>query len=237
MMKNPHPAQGRFYVLIAALGLMLLLFLAALYDAQILNGSENRARSIASNATWQTVEASRGILTDTNGKVLVSNRLAYTLTFNKKNFQSDEELNAAIWRLIALCQETDTAWVDTLPISQNSPYLYLSSRDDETFTKFLAKNKLSVQSTSTALLENLRTLFGINDSYTRSQARLIAGVRYELASRESYVFAEDVSTELISQITDGNFAGVTTGQSSIREYNTTYAAHILGRISRIYAEN
>ena len=67
MMKNPHPAQGRFYVLIAALGLMLLLFLAALYDAQILNGSENRARSIASNATWQTVEASRGILTDTNG--------------------------------------------------------------------------------------------------------------------------------------------------------------------------
>ena len=151
MMKNPHLAQGRFYVLIAALGLMMLLFLAALYNAQILNGSENRARSIASNATWQTVEASRGILTDTNGKVLVSNRLAYTLTFSKKNFQSDEELNAAIWRLIALCQETDTAWVDTLPISQNSPYLYLSSRDDETFTKFLAKNKLSVQSTSTAL--------------------------------------------------------------------------------------
>lgn len=237
MMKNPHPAQGRFYVLIAALGLMMLLFLAALYNAQILNGSENRARSIASNATWQTVEASRGILTDTNGKVLVSNRLAYTLTFSKKNFQSDEELNAAIWRLIALCQETDTAWVDTLPISQNSPYLYLTSRDDETFTKFLAKNKLSVQSTSTALLENLRTLFGISDSYTRSQARLIAGVRYELASRESYVFAEDVSTELISQITDGNFAGVTTGQSSIRDYNTTYAAHILGRITRIYAED
>ncbi len=237
MMKNPHPAQGRFYVLIVALGLMLLLFLAALYDAQILNGNENRARSIASNATWQTVEASRGILTDTNGKVLVSNRLAYTLTFSKKNFQSDEELNAAIWRLIALCQETDTAWVDTLPISQNSPYLYLSSRDDETFTKFLAKNKLSAQSTSTALLENLRTLFGISDSYTRSQARLIAGVRYELASRESYVFAEDLSTELISQITDGNFAGVTTGQSSIRDYNTTYAAHILGRITRIYAED
>ena len=237
MMKNPHPAQGRFYVLIVALGLMLLLFLAALYDAQIAHGSENRAKSIASNATWQTVEASRGILTDRNGKMMVSNRLAYTLTFSKNNFQSDEELNAAIWRLIALCQETDTAWVDTLPISRNSPYLYLASRDNETFTKFLEKNKLSDQSTSTALLESLRTLFGISDSYTLSQARLIAGVRYELASRESYVFAEDVSTDLISQITDGNFAGVTTGQSSIRDYNTTYAAHILGRITRIYAED
>ena len=74
MMKNPHPSRSRLYVLAAALGLMLLLFLAALYDAQILHGSENRAKSIASNATWQTVEASRGMITDRNGKVLVSNR-------------------------------------------------------------------------------------------------------------------------------------------------------------------
>ena len=43
MMKNPHPSRSRLYVLAAALGLMLLLFLAALYDAQILHGSENRA--------------------------------------------------------------------------------------------------------------------------------------------------------------------------------------------------
>ena len=128
MMKNPHPSRSRLYVLAAALGLMLLLFLAALYDAQILHGSENRAKSIASNATWQSVEASRGIITDRNGKVLVSNRLAYTLTFSKKSFQTDAELNDAIWRLIGLCQETDTVWVDTLPISQSAPYLYLASR-------------------------------------------------------------------------------------------------------------
>ena len=82
MMKSPHPARSRLLVLVVALGLMMLLFLIALYDAQILHGSENRAKSIASNATWETVEASRGIITDTNGKVLVSNRLAYTLTFD-----------------------------------------------------------------------------------------------------------------------------------------------------------
>ena len=86
MMKNPHPAHNRMTALSVALGLIMLLFIAALYSAQILNGSENRARSIASNATWQSVEASRGIITDRNGKVLVSNRLAYTLTFSKKSF-------------------------------------------------------------------------------------------------------------------------------------------------------
>ena len=57
MMKSPHPARSRLYVLVVALGLMLLLFLIALYDAQVLHGSENRARSIASNATEESVEA------------------------------------------------------------------------------------------------------------------------------------------------------------------------------------
>ncbi len=237
MMKSPHPARSRLLVLVVALGLMLLLFLIALYDAQILHGSENRAKSIASNATWETVEASRGIITDTNGKVLVSNRLAYTLTFDKTAFADDAALNDAIWQLIQLCQETETVWVDTLPIAQDSPYLYLASRNEETFWNFLADNKLSPSLPSRRLLSELRTLFQIDDSYTEAQARLIAGVRYELRSRDSYVFAEDVSTELISRITDGDFPGVTTGQDSLREYNTTYAAHILGRISRIYAEN
>ena len=237
MMKNPHPSQSRLYMLVAALGLMLLVFVIALYDAQIIHGSENRAKSIVSNATWQSVEASRGILTDRNGKVLVSNRLAYTLTFSKQSFQSDSELNAAIWRLIDLCRQSDVAWVDTLPLSQRAPYLYLASRDEENFTKFLEKNKLNAKSNSSELLRSLRTLFQIDSSYTDQQARLIAGVRYELAGRDSYVFAEDVPTKLISQITDGGFAGVTTGQSSIRAYNTTYAAHLLGRITRIYAED
>ena len=237
MMKSPHPARSRLLVLVVALGLMMLLFLIALYDAQILHGSENRAKSIASNATWETVEASRGIITDTNGKVLVSNRLAYTLTFDKTAFADDDALNDAIWQLIQLCQETETVWVDTLPIAQDAPYLYLASRNEETFWSFLANNKLSPSLPSRRLLGELRTLFHIDDSYTEAQARLIAGVRYELRSRDSYVFAEDVSTELISRITDGDFPGVTTGQDSLREYNTTYAAHILGRISRIYAEN
>lgn len=237
MMKNPHPSQRRLYLLTVMLGLMLLLFVIALYDAQIVHGSENRAKSIASNATWQSVEASRGIITDRNGKVMVSNRLAYTLTFSKQPFQSDTELNAAIWRLIELCQQSDVTWVDTLPMSQRAPYLYLASREEENFTKFLEKSKLSAGSTSSQLLTTLRTLFQIDDSYSTQQARLIAGVRYELSGRDSYVFVEDASTELISQITDGNFAGVTTGQSSIRSYNTTYAAHLLGRITRIYAED
>ena len=106
MMKNPHPAKRRILVLLGVFAAFLLLFLAALYDAQILHGKENRARSISNNATSETVPASRGIITDRNGKVLVSNRLAYTLVFDRSGFTDDAALNSAILRLIQLCEET-----------------------------------------------------------------------------------------------------------------------------------
>ncbi|MBQ3549091.1 MAG: penicillin-binding protein A [Oscillospiraceae bacterium] len=226
------------HVLVIFSVVVLLLFLAVLFDAQISKGSEFRAKSIASNATWQTVDASRGILTDRNGKVLVSNRLTYTLTLDKREFPDNASLNEAIDRLIKLAQKTGTVWEDTLPLSRElSPVLYLSSFGGEDFQSFLEKNGISRGKTAPEMLQTLRELFEIGASYDDIEARLIAGVRYELDGRSSYVFSEDVPGEMIAQITDGKFAGVTTGISTSRVYNTKYAAHILGRITRIYEED
>ncbi len=110
MIQNPIPQNGASSCCWAFFAAFLLLFAAVLYDAQVAHGSENRAKSIASNASSETVTASRGMITDRNGKVLVSNRLAYTLVFDRSGFKKDEDaLNAAILRLIDLCRETDTA--------------------------------------------------------------------------------------------------------------------------------
>jgi len=49
MMKNPHPSRRRVYVLLGFFCAFLVLFFAVLYDAQVVHGSENRARSITSN--------------------------------------------------------------------------------------------------------------------------------------------------------------------------------------------
>ena len=101
-------AKSRLVPLVLIFGMILLIFCGVLYNTQILNGSDYKARSLASNATAQTVEASRGIITDRNGKVLVSNRLAYTLVFDRSGFADDAALNAAILRLVQLCEETGT---------------------------------------------------------------------------------------------------------------------------------
>ena len=237
MTKNPKPFR-RMDVLAIFSAVIFVLFLVVLFDAQISKGSEYRAKSIASNATWETVDASRGILTDRNGKVLVSNRLTYTLTLNKEPFIDNASFNASVDRLIKLALETGTAWVDTLPLSRDlTPMLYLSSRNDEDFLKFLEKNGISRGLNAPQMLRALRELFEIGAGYDDMAARLIAGVRYELDSRSSYVFSENVPGEMISQIVDGAFPGVATGVSTSRVYNTEYAAHILGRITRIYEED
>ena len=242
-MHESEPTKKRLYVLIGLLAATLAVFFITMYLTQIVHGSQYRAQSISSNATTETVEASRGILTDRNGKVLVSNRLTYTLTFSREGFSDDMALNDAIWRLITLCRSNDTAWTDTLPLSLSAPWRYLSQPSEEQFAAFCKKAKLcsdlsaSDAPSAAELFQSLRELFSIDSRYTDAQARLIAGVRYELYSRTSYVFADDASVELLSQVADGHFAGVTTGTSSKRVYNTPYAAHILGRISRIYAED
>lgn len=236
MMQNPHPAKRRVIALLAFFGAFLLLFAAVLYDAQILHGGENRAKSISSNAASETVTASRGIITDRNGKVLVSNRLAYTLMFDRSGFDDDAALNAAILRLVQLCEETGTGWNDTLPIGRVGNFLRYSNARSETFDKFIEKNDLTSGASGRQLLSELRELYHVDESLSEREARLIVGVRYELHSRDSYTFAEDVSTEVLSLITDGRYEGVTIRTASARVYNTALAAHILGTIGPIWQE-
>ena len=237
MMKNPHPSRRRVYVLLGFFCAFLVLFFAVLYDAQVVHGSENRARSITSNTASETVTASRGIITDRNGKVLVSNRLAYTLVFDKSAFGKDDgALNDAIWRLIQLCQEQGVTWNDTLPMTTGSSPQLTSKSLTESFREYLDDNKLPTDGGSAEVLAAMRKLYKVDDSYTDAQARLIVGVRYELDGRSSYTFAEDVSTELLGRITDGKYRGVTIKTAAARVYNTKLAAHILGTVGAIWQE-
>lgn len=237
MMKNPHPSRRRVYVLLGFFCAFLVLFFAVLYDAQVVHGSENRARSITSNTASETVTASRGIITDRNGKVLVSNRLAYTLVVDKSSFGKDEAaLNDAIWQLIQLCQAQGVTWNDTLPMTTGSSPQLTSKSLTESFREYLDDNKLPTDGGSAEVLAAMRKLYKVDDSYTDAQARLIVGVRYELDGRSSYTFAEDVSTELLGRITDGKYRGVTIKTAAARVYNTKLAAHILGTVGAIWQE-
>ena len=235
---NSHPLKYRLLTLAGFFLAVLLAFFYVLYETQIVHGSEYLAQSISSNAKRETVDASRGIITDRNGKVLVSNRLSYTLSFSSADFSDDESLNDAILRLVTLFRSNNTVWVDTLPLTRTAPYIFRVTVEDDNLQTFLNKTKIPSTESPAAFFRDLRAYFHIADTYTDAQARDIVGVRYELTLHGgAYIFSEDVDVALLSQITDGHYTGTSTGTTSLRIYNTPSAAHILGRISRIYQED
>ncbi len=262
--------------LIGAYVLCLALFTGILYNAQIVNGSEYLARSTIQVTTTKTVETSRGIITDRNGKILVSNREIYTVSFDPDLVpdQDGETHQAAVaralLRILTLFQEHGVAWGDSLPIGDAEPYGYAfagaTGAQRAWFSHYLAdrkwsnteltassssplmsqtlldKLKLTGSTALTAphLLELMRADFGVPTDFSRQEARLVLGVLYELRLRKltanavtvPYVFAEDLSVEIISILNDGAFEGVVIGSKAVRQYNTDYAAHILGRVGK-----
>lgn len=68
------------------------------------------------------------------------------------------------------------------------------------------------------------------------RARAVAGVLFELYYRDKinnwppYIFAEDVDIDFISRVKERSLAGVEINAVTRRQYNTSYAAHLLGRV-------
>lgn len=117
---DPKRFTRRLVALGAAMFLVALVFVVTLFDAQIVHGDDYLAKSIRTNAKVETVKGTRGVITDRNGKVLVSNRAVYTLNFDASLVSSDE-LNDALLRLIELMHAQGVEIRDILPLSQEAP--------------------------------------------------------------------------------------------------------------------
>ena len=246
-----EPKQFRYRL--AALGglfvLFLLWFIATMFDAQILHGDDYLNQSISTNASVETVEASRGILTDRNGKVLISNRAIYTLEFDA-SLVPDDSLNDAISRLLTLLDSRGVAHGDLLPISETAPFSYdFTPAQGRKLIKYLTNEKwinptlITEENFPTALpapalFARLRSEYGVDSALSDEQARALVGLRYSLAISKmdgyaAFTCASDVDVPLISLIKDGNYEGVKVGTASERVYETDAAAHILGRVGAI----
>lgn len=94
--------------------------------------------------------------------------------------------------------------------------------------------------TAPYLIELMIEEMDLPDGFTLVEIRQVLGVRYELALRKlanytDYILVENVDTAFISMISDGGYAGAKITSSSVRQYETEFAAHILGYVSRLDA--
>ena len=86
----------RLYVLAALFFIVAAVYIGVLYDTQVNNYDYYYASSVRSIARSETVEAARGNITDRNGKVLVSSRSSYNLTFDASLLEKDEDANESL---------------------------------------------------------------------------------------------------------------------------------------------
>ncbi|MDR1131886.1 MAG: hypothetical protein LBL15_05665 [Oscillospiraceae bacterium] len=214
-------------------------FLVSLYRLQIVEGADYYAQSQSSIVTTTTVVAARGNILDRYGRVLVSNRVCNNLIFNTDELFEQDDPNAVILELTQAVEDSGDTYTDTLPITKEAPFEYVPNMTDMQKTRlaaYLEANKLPASTTAVELMAFFRDAFDIDNNYTSEQTRTVAGVRYEIKIRyvigtSDYIFAVDVSIDLITKLMENNVPGFIVQQSYVREYNTEYAAHLLGYIA------
>lgn len=93
--------------------------------------------------------------------------------------------------------------------------------------------------TAREVIDGLRQYFLIDESLSDADARALIGVLYELNLRSrdvkqtEYIFARDVDINVISAIKERGLVGVNISATTVRQYNTASAAHLLGRVGSI----
>ena len=93
--------------------------------------------------------------------------------------------------------------------------------------------------TAEELIAALRNYFEIDPAWSDEDARALIGVLYEVNLRtyeinqQEYIFAQDVDIDVISATKERGHTGVPVDATTVREYQTSAAAHLLGRVGSI----
>lgn len=238
-------SRYRVHILLAIFVLIIGFFAFKLYDEQIIKTGGDTDNSIT-YVTKTRVKAARGDLLDTNGNVLVSNRASYDLTINHYVLLNTKGTNQYVFDLTELCQDKGISYTDHFPISTSRPFTYtltdLPSSWQSYFQQFLSHYDIDSDITAPVLIERLRDLYKLPAEWTDEEARRVIGVCYELTLRKRieslplYTFIYDADEEELSTVVELNVPGLNVEVSTVREYNTKYAAHILGYVGPMNAE-
>lgn len=236
----------RVRVLVVVFSLIVAFFALQLYDLQIIQ-TGGKTDNTTTFTSYVIVKAARGDILDCNGNLLVSNRASYNLVINHYVIITADGTNNHLYRLVKRCQEQGIEYEDHFPVSKERPFVYtlddMSSTWQKYFQKYLANTaKLDSDITAPLLVETLREHYDFPPEWTDEEARAVLGLWYELDLRRSvdtlanYVFLADVSDETLATIAELNIPGLNVEATNVREYNTKYAAHILGYVGPMNAE-
>lgn len=239
-------SRRRITILFCMVFLMLGLFTFRLWRLYLdSDNAEVKVQNKDALTYSTTVQAARGTILDRNGNVLVSNRASYNIDIINFVFFSGKNPNARIVELLELCDSMGETVEDNLPITRNRPYQYnkdkFTTAELSHFSTYLDYKGWDPEITAKNLIRLMKDAYNIPADWDDVTVRRVLGVRYELdlrycAGMDNYSLAKDVASDTLAAVEEMSVPGVIVNTTSVREYQTPYAAHILGRIGPMDAE-
>ena len=229
-------SRFRAAILLLIILLILVFYSVRLFTLQIIE-TDGNTDNTTTFVTQTRVKAARGDILDRNGNILVGNRASYDLVFNHYVITSSDDTNNSLYRLIDKCKELGLEYIDHFPVTKSRPFEYTLSEYSTAwqgyFQSYLLDREMDSDITAPLLVQTLRERYKIPEDWSDEMARAVIGLRYEFDLRgvvylPNYTLMEDVSDENLSALLEMNIPGLMVEASTVREYYTTYAAHILG---------
>lgn len=235
-MKN----RPRYIFVIVMIALFGVLCVARLSSLQIIHGEENYKKSLSRTQRTVVQTAPRGEFYDRYGRLIVANRMGFTVEFQRVKGMRDDEINSIILKVNSiLAANGDMPASDELPISAAAPYEFKFSTEEEALN-WKKQFKIPEEYTASECIEYYTKEFNI-EGVSESDRRTLVGVRYTMLIRGfgtsiSYTLADDVSQDTVVSIKEhyDEYRGVNILSEPVREYPYgSMAVHILGRVAPI----
>ena len=236
--------KARAIALVLIIATILTLYSARLFNLQIIETDGNTDNTDV-YVTQTRVKAARGDILDRNGNILVGNRASYDLVFNHYVITSSDNTNDSLLRLIQKTRDLGITYLDHFPVTKDRPFEYTLTEYTTAwqgyFQSYLRDRSIDSDITAPLLMQRMRERYKIPEEWSDVDARAVIGLRYEFDLRgvvnlSSYVFMEDVSSEHLAALLELNTPGLRPESSTVREYHTKYAAHILGTMGAMTNE-
>jgi len=202
--RNP---SGRYLVILAIIGVLVLTCIIRLFDLQVVKGNTYRATAEKRLVQAYPVKAPRGEILDRYGEPFIRNRMGYALQLQKISIENDD-LNDEILELATLVLTNGGELMTEFPIyydEETEDFGYtmtegytarrrvVEARETDTeaaeqiakaqqkaLSDWKEEKKLTGYSSAREIAEYYRSRYRLSGKYTDPEALIIVSVRYDM---------------------------------------------------------
>lgn len=224
------------YAVVTVIGVV---FIATLFNLQIINGEEYREKSEKRMLRTQTITAPRGEIYDRNGVILATNKLSYDVILYKVRVDTKEQ-NDGILRLVEILNENSDKINSSFPVNDTLDGFDFENQDEE--KKWKKEMKLDENLTFDEVIDKYIEKYELKEYSDNRQNQIkMIEIKYEANLNgyslfKSATIAKDISKNSVAKLSEEKYKiyGINIVSVPKRYYpNGTLLSHTIGYVSKI----